>query len=353
MTRGVELIEKLALAFGPSGCEEAVAALIRDELADTAAILESDRLGNLVAHLPGPVGAPRILLSAHMDEVGFLITDIEEDGTLRFANLGGIDRRVLCGRFVSVGDEKKQVSGVIAGKSLHLQESDERERVPEGKDLYIDIGTNSREESERLVARGDFGTFSTPFVRFGKDDGYIKCKALDDRVGCALLIEVIRALEGQQLPLDLYFAFTVREELGISGALPTANRIAPDAAIVLETTAIADVADVAPARRVAKVGEGGVLSLLDRSTIYDRALVDFALDTAKAHGIPVQVKRYVSGGNDAGHIHKSGVGVRCLAFSAATRYLHAPLSVASMADFEAMRALVLAMLRDWKEGNTP
>ncbi|MBQ3483547.1 MAG: M28 family peptidase [Clostridia bacterium] len=352
MTCGVELIKKLALAFGPSGCEEAVAALIRDELADTAAILESDRMGNLVAHLPGTVGAPRILLSAHMDEVGFLITDIEEDGTLRFANLGGIDRRVLCGRFVTVGDETKQVSGVIAGKSLHLQESDERDRVPEGKDLYIDIGTDSRAESERLLARGDFGTFSTPFVCFGKDGDSIKCKALDDRMGCAALIEVIRALEGKQLPLDLYFAFTVREELGISGALPTANRIAPDVAIVLETTAIADVADVAPARRVAEVGDGGVLSLIDRSTIYDRALVDFALATGKAHNIPVQVKRYVSGGNDAGHIQRSGVGVRCLALSAATRYLHAPISVASLTDYAAIRDLVLAMLEDWKEGET-
>ena len=176
-------------------------------------------------------------------------------------------------------------------------------------------------------------------------------KALDDRMGCAVLIEVLRALDGKDLPLDLWFAFTVREEIGKSGALVSASRIAPDCAIILETTAIADVANVDPACRVASVGEGGVLSLLDRSTIYDRSLVDFALETGKKRGIPVQVKRYVSGGNDAAHIQRSGVGVRCLALSAPTRYLHAPVSVASIKDYESMVALVSAMLCDWKEGN--
>ena len=349
MKQGIELIKKMALCFGPTSCEGEVEQAIRSELEGLDVELFTDRMGNLTAHLQGPAGAPRVMLSAHMDEVGFMITDIEDDGSIRFDRLGGYDHAVLAGRFVWLGDEHKRIPGVIAAKGIHQMTAKERKKLPDFDDLYIDIGTSSREETEKLLQRGDFAAFDTPFATFGKDGAYIRCKALDDRMGCAILIEVLRAVIGKGLPLDLWFCFTVREEIGRSGAKVTANRIAPDAAIILETTAIADVADVDPARRVAEVGKGGVLSLLDRSTIYDRGLIDFALDTGKKHGIPVQVKRYVSGGNDAAHIQRAGVGVRCLALSAATRYLHAPVSVAAIKDYESMIALLCAMLGDWKE----
>lgn len=349
MKQGIELIERLARCFGPTSCEGEVATAIREELVGLPVVLHEDRMGNLVAHLQGPSDAPRMMLSAHMDEVGFMITEIDEDGFLRFDTLGGIDTRVLCGRSVMLGDESKRVPGVIAAKGIHLQDADERKKMPSVGDMYIDIGARDREDAERMVALGDFGVFDTPFLRFGKDGSYIRCKALDDRMGCALLIEILRAVADKQLPLDLYFCFTVREEIGKSGALVTANRISPDVAIVLETTAIADLPSVKAAKRVAKVGEGGVLSLADRSTIYDKELIAFALETAKAHGIPVQIKQYVSGGNDAAHIQRSGRGTRCLALSAATRYLHAPVSVAAVRDFETMRDLVIAMLNDWKK----
>lgn len=351
MKKGIELIKKLALCFGPSSCEGEVEAAIREELQGSRAALFTDRMGNLTAHLAGPEGAPRIMLSAHMDEVGFMITEIEEDGYLRVGKLGGYDAAVLTGRSLWLGDEAKRVPGVIAAKGIHQMDAKERKKLPEMEDLYIDIGTKSREETEKLLQRGDFAAFDTPFATFGKDDAYMRCKALDDRLGCAVLIEVLRAVEHAALPLDLWFCFTVREEIGRSGAKVTANRIDPHVAIVLETTAIADVADVEPARRVAEVGKGGVLSLLDRSTIYDRDLIAFALETGKKHDVPVQVKRYVSGGNDAGHIQRTGDGVRCLALSAPTRYLHAPVSVASIKDYESMIALLIAMLGDWKEEN--
>ena len=348
MRSGVELLEKLALCFGPTSCEGEVVDAIRAELPEGVEVA-TDRMGNLTVHVGGPQGAPRVMLCAHTDEVGFMITHIEKEGYLRFDTLGGIVPAVLCGRSVLLGDEKKRVRGTIGAKGIHQQTAKERRAFPKDSELYIDIGTRSREETEALLEIGDFGTFDTPFARFGKDGAYVKCKALDDRLGCAVLIEVLRAVVDKRLPLDLWFCFTVREEIGRSGAKVTANRIAPDAAIVLETTAIADLPDVDPARRVAEVGKGGVLSLADRGTIYDRALVDFALATGKKHNVPVQVKRYVSGGNDAAHIQRSGIGVRCLALSAATRYLHAPVSVASIQDFESMIALVIAMLGDWKE----
>jgi len=346
---GVELIEKLALCFGPCACEGEVEQAIREELAQSRATLSTDRMGNLTAHLAGPEGAPRIMLSAHMDEVGFMITYIEKEGFLRFDTVGGIDRAVISGRAVLLGDETKRIPGVIAAKGIHQQTAKERKALPELSDLYIDIGTKSREETEKVLERGDFGVFDTRFARFGKEGAYIKCKALDDRLGCAVLIEVLRAVEEKALPLDLWFCFTVREEIGKSGAGVTANRLQPDFGIIVETTAIADVADVEPARRVATVGEGGVLSLLDRSTVYDRALIDFALETGAKYAVPVQVKRYVSGGNDAAHVQRSGAGVRCMALSAATRYLHAPVSVAAVRDYENMIGLLTHMLTDWKE----
>lgn len=350
MREGIELIGRLCEAFGPTSCEEEVARLIKEELSDTKGELISDRMGNLMLHFKGPEGAPRVMLSAHMDEVGFMITEIDEDGFLRFDNLGGIDTRVLCGRFVKIGDEQKRVSGVIAAKGIHLQDREERARVPRADELYIDIGAKDREDAKTRVSLGDFGVFDTTFATFGKDDGFMRGKALDDRLGCALLVELARKVETLSLPLDLWLCFTVREEIGKSGALVSANRIRPDIAIVLETTAIADLPDVGEEKQVAFVGKGGVLSLADRSTIYDRELVDFALATAKKHEIPVQIKRYVSGGNDAAHIQRSTGGVRCLALSAATRYLHAPVSVAAVRDYEAMRSLVLCMLSDMEKG---
>ncbi|MBE6554930.1 MAG: M42 family metallopeptidase [Ruminococcaceae bacterium] len=353
MTSGIELIKKLARTFGPTGCEGNVEEAIREELAESRAELFTDRMGNLVAHLKGKEGAPRVMLSAHMDEVGFMVTEILDDGTLHFDTVGGIDVRVMCGRPVLMGNEHKKVPGVLTAKGIHLQDAEERKKLPKISDMYIDVGTSSREETEKLLSLGDFGTFDTDFFTFGKDDAYFACKALDDRVGCAVLIELLRALESSPVPpsLDLYFAFTVREEIGISGATVTANRIAPDIAFVLETTAMADIADVPPEKRVADIGKGGVLSLLDRSTIYDRALIDRVLSVAEREKIPVQVKRYVSGGNDAGNIQRTGSGVRCLALSAPTRYLHAPISVGACADVTAMIALLGAVLGELgKEG---
>ena len=201
---------------------------------------------------------------------------------------------------------------------------------------------------KNVALAGDFGTFDTPFCRFGKDGAYVKCKALDDRLGCAILIEMLRALEDKHLPLDLWFCFTVREEVGLSGAQTVAQVIKPDYAVVLETTAIADIDGVAPALRVAEVGKGGVVSVMDRATVYNHKLVSYVLELAELKGIKAQVKRYVSGGNDAGHIHKSGEGVKTVAISVPTRYLHSPACVASLDDLDSIIELVKALIETWK-----
>ncbi len=352
--KDLELLERLCSLFGPSGCEENVADFIKEQIEDCADSLYTDRLGNLIARIgSGCEDRGRLMISAHMDEVGFMVNEISDDGYLKFDTLGGIESSVLCGKRVTVGDETNKIKGVIASKAIHHKPREERLNATPISSMYIDIGLSSKDEVLKYLDVGAYGTFDSEFIRFGKNGRKIKAKALDDRLGCAIMIETMRSLytERESLPLDVYFCFTVREEIGISGAQVAAQTICPDFAIVLETTAIADIAGVPDSSRVAIQGEGGVISLMDRSTIYDREFIDFALSAAEKNGIKAQIKKYVSGGNDASHIHKSGVGVRTLALSAPTRYLHSPACVVDTSDYYSILSLVGAMLREWKFSN--
>lgn len=350
----IELLRRLCLAFGPSGCEDAVRERITEEIRDCCDELYTDRLGNLIARISPKAPTektPRLMLSAHMDEVGFMVTAITEEGYLKFDTVGSIDPGVLCGKNVTVGDETDRKSGLIASKAIHHKSREERLDITKITSMLIDIGAKDREDASQYCSIGSYGTFDSEFYCFGSGEELIKSKALDDRLGCAVLIRVMRAIyeeKPQSMP-HLYFCFTVREEVGISGAQVAAQVIQPDYAVVLETTAVADLAEVAPASQVAHLGEGGAISLMDRSTIYDRAFVDAALGLARAHDIPVQIKQFVSGGNDAAHIHKSGVGVRTLALSAPCRYLHSPACVAHRKDYDAMYRLLEQIIRSWHQ----
>ena len=349
---GVELIRALSLEFGPSGCEDRVRDMIRpraEAIADRVAV---DRMGDLIAVMSfGDKSASdrkKIMISAHMDEVGFMIADIRDDGMLTFGCVGGIDPSVLAGRKVFVGNENGFVSGVICSKAIHHKSPEERETPTKARKMYIDIGAESREEAEKKVVIGDFGTFDSEFYAFGKGGRTLKSKALDDRMGCAAMLEMMDSLraDAPEENIDVYFCFTVREEIGHSGAGCVANLIRPDYAIVLETTAIGDLPETEACRRVADVGKGGVISIADRSTIYGRDFVDLAFELAQTNGVAAQLKRYVSGGNDAGHIHKSTEGVKVLAISVPTRYLHSPSCVASMDDYESVRDLAQLIIRN-------
>lgn len=340
---GIELIEKLCSIFGPSGCEYAVSDFIATQCEDVCDEMKTDRLGNLIAKIScGKDEATKLMISAHMDEVGFMVNEITEDGYLKFDTVGGIDDRIISGKRVLIGDEKSQIKGVISSLAIHHKKREDRLNITPIKSMFVDIGTTSKEEALKYADIGTYATFDSEFYSFGTDNNKLKGKALDDRLGCALMIEAMRELYQKKYSLscDIYFCFTVREEIGISGAKVAAQTIAPDFAIVLETTAVADIANVADRSKVAIQGEGGAISLMDRSTIYDKDFIDSTLELAKEKSIPVQVKKYVSGGNDAAHIHKSGVGVRTLALSAPTRYLHSPACVSDIRDYRAMTALV-------------
>ena len=351
---GIELIRKLSTAFGPSGCEDEVRELILEQIQGDCNSYRIDKAGNLIACVCGRgpdynAEAPRrILLSAHMDEVGLMVTEITEEGYLKFGTVGGIDPRVLCGRHVIVGDKRK-LHGVIASKAIHLQTPEERTKATPVKSMYIDIGAKTREEALKHVSVGDCAVFDSEFVIFGKDGCSMKGKALDDRAGCAMLIETMRDLYRNpcNLPFDVYFAFTTCEEVGISGANVAAFGVKPDTAIILEATGVNDLPG-AGRNFVSKQGEGGTLSLCDRGTVYDMGFINYARRTAEAKGLKCQLKQAFTGGTDAAHIQRALTGVRVLGLSLPTRYIHSASCVARLADYEQTRDLVIAMLRDWK-----
>lgn len=348
---GKELIVYLSNLFGPTGCEDRVSAAIKpilDKYCDKTVL---DRMGNLIGKisLGSAEKRKKIMLSAHLDEVGFMIDEISERGMLGFDTVGGIDPSVLAGKSVLVGNEKNLIKGVICSKAIHHKSKSERNEATDIDNLYIDIGVSSKEDAEKLISIGDFGTFSptdNDSVFFGKDGNTLKCKALDDRMGCSALIEIMKrvATEKPNIDADVYFCFTVREETGYSGAEVAANKISPDYALVFESTAIGDIPSAPQNKRVAEVSNGAVISIADRSTIYDKELIDLAFALAKRDNIPLQVKKYLSGGNDAGHIHKSGVGVRTLAISVPTRYLHSSTCVAHFDDYLSAKNIGYAIL---------
>lgn len=344
---GIDLLKDLCLAFGPSGYENEVADLIKENIEGCCDELIPDRMGGVIALIRGNgKSRERLMLSSHMDEVGFMIREICDDGLLRFSSMMGSDTRIMASRRVTVGYGERRARGVISLKPVHTVDRADRGKAATLDELYIDIGASSREEAEKYVKVGDYGTFESDFVIFGEGGRLIKSKALDDRLGCAVMIELMREIYSRngRLPFDIYFAFTCREELGISGARCAAHKIRPHKALIFEATAVADIHGVPEISQVAKRGEGGAVSIMDRSTIYDREMVDLLLSVAKERDIPCQIKKYVSGGNDAGHIHKAAEGTKCAVISAPCGYIHTAADVIAADDYRSIYSLAIAAI---------
>lgn len=328
----LSLIKELCAQNGVSSFEEGVRAYLKEKAAFFATELRVDALGNLIVFKKGKKSTGnKLMLCAHMDEVGLIIQHITEDGYLKFLCVGGIDRRVLIGKSVFLGNCR--IPGVIGLKAYHLVSREEEKKIPKLEDLYIDIGAKSREEAEQLVSIGDFAAFSDECVEFG--NGFLKAKAIDDRVGCAILLKLME----QDLPMDCTFVFTVQEEVGTRGAFGAAFSVTPEIALIFEGTTAADSPSQPDHKKVCWPGKGPVLSLMDGGTIYDRTLFELLRTQAETHKIPWQVKHYLSGGTDAKAIQRTKAGVRVAGISAAVRYLHSPSSVAAIADFTHMLAL--------------
>jgi len=335
----VKELESLCALAGISGREKSVREYIISEIAGFAEY-SVDALGNLLVLKKGAEKPKnKVMLAAHMDEVGLIVTYITDEGYLKFTPVGGVDSRVIIGRTIFAGDNN--TPGVIGIKPVHMVKEDEKANIPETDCLYIDIGADNREEAAKYVRPGDVGYFDSDLVRFG--EGLIKARALDDRAGCATLIEIIKS----DLPYDMHFAFTVQEEVGLRGAKAAAFSIAPDYAIVVETTTAADIAGVPKEKQVCRLGSGAVISFMDKSTVYSRELYDLAFSLAEKNNIKVQPKTVVAGGNDAGAIHTSRGGVQTLTVSLPCRYLHSPSCVICEADIAEVVKIVKVLAEEF------
>jgi endoglucanase len=332
------LLQRLSEAHGVSGREDEVRSIIIPEIRDRVDGCRTDGVGNLIARKTGTGASPlRVLLAAHMDEVGLMITLVEDSGLLRFAKVGGIDDRVLPARTVLIGPTR--VPGVIAMKPVHLTDAAERNKVVESKQLGIDIGASSKAEAEKLVQRGDTAVFASSFRSLageGSSWRTVQGKAFDDRAGCALLVELLK----ERFPFELSAAFTVQEEVGLRGAKVAAYAEDPAAAVVLECTGANEVPtslDVNPSTRV---GGGPAITIRDTSFIADPRLVELFGSTARRAGIAHQYKQPNIGGTDAGAIQRARAGVPSITISVPARYIHSPAAIMDLRDFDAALALL-------------
>ncbi|WP_352417882.1 M42 family metallopeptidase [Proteiniborus sp.] len=336
------LLKKLTEACGVSGNEKEVRDIIINEIKNYVDDIQVDRIGNIIVYKKGEIDTPRIMIAAHMDEVGLMITKIEDSGLLRFTNVGGIDQRVLVSKPVLVGNKK--LKGVIGAKPFHLQKRTEWKKALDYKELYIDIGVNNKDEAEKLVKVGDYVSFLSNYVEFGND--LIKSKALDDRVGCKILIDLLKTSR----KLSIYGVFTVMEEIGLVGAGPAAYRIEPDIGIILEGTTCSDVPEIEGHLQATELGKGPAISVMDRTTVFNKGLRNYIINIAKENNIPYQLRRTTFGGNDSGKIHLTRHGAITATISVPCRYIHSPISVMSKNDFYNAKILLNLFIEKLEKG---
>jgi endoglucanase len=322
------MLKEMSELMGVSGDESRVREYLRDKIAKHVAEIAEDAYGNLIVR-KGKPGKPRILLAAHMDEVGFMITGIEKNGLLKFHAIGMIPG-VLMAKRVLIG--KERVPGVIGHKPIHLTKEEEMEKIPETKDLFVDIGVSSKDEASKLVRVGDYACFDT---QFSENGDFIEGKAFDDRIGCFILLQLIMKTD-----LPLYYAFTVQEEVGLRGARIAAYRVNPDVALAVDTTASGEWPTEKDVAQYPVIGKGPIITIADRSAICDEKVVGLIRRTAEEMDIPYQMKKPMIGGTDAGAMHLIRAGVRAAVVSVAARYIHSPLAVASKKDIRSAIKLI-------------
>ena len=332
-------LKQLCEIHAPSGDEGRLRKILLEEgkrlCGDGNAYI--DRSGNVICTRKGTQpGKPHVCVSAHMDEVGFIIEAATEEGLLRFHPIGGIDPRVVVSKRVLVG--KELLHGVIGAMAIHLQSAADRSRVLSFDDLYIDIGAKDKDEAITKCPIGTYAYFDTPYQPFG--DGFVCAKALDDRVGCYNILELMR----ETYPGDVTFVFAAQEEVGCRGSNGAAYGVRPDIVLNLEGTAANDLGNVDEQFKVCCPTQGVAISFMDNSSIGQRKLFKEVVRLAEQENIPHQIKRGITGGNDAGAYQRAAAGCQTCVLSVPCRYIHSGASVAYLEDIQSQYALVHAFL---------
>jgi putative aminopeptidase FrvX len=344
MDATLTMLKELTDAPGVSGFEAPVRQVMRRYLEPLSTII-TDNLGSIAGHKVGQADGPKVMLAGHLDEIGFMVTRITDDGYLKFQTLGGWWEQVMLAQRVEVYTRNGPVIGVIGSKPPHILSPEERKRVYERREMYIDIGASSREEAESFGIRP--GDPVVPHSEFAlmKNPKLMMAKAWDNRFGCALAIEVLRQLQDQAHPNQVYAVGNVQEEVGLRGAVTTTNLIQPDIGFALDTGIAGDTPGVGPDDAASKLGKGPVVLLYDGSMIPHVGLRDLVIDTAESNDIPFQFDKIAGGGTDAGKIHLFGAGVPSLVIGVPVRYIHTHTAIMHRDDFENAAKLLVAVIK--------
>ncbi len=335
---GMELLKKLSEVGGVPGREERVRELLKSELEGVVDSLQTDAMGNLIAHKKGE--GKRVMLSAHMDEIGFYVKFVDDKGFVRVQNVGGFDTRNLFARPVTVQTRSGDLVGVMnpATKPIHISTAEERKKIPQMNEFAVDLGMDADAVKER-VRVGDPVTLIQEFRDLGE---VVTGKALDDRVSCWILVEVLKRLERPSY--DIYAVFSVQEEVGLRGATTGAFGVEPDIGVALDTTLAVDTPGTSDDQRVTKLGAGTALKVMDSASISTRWLLDEFVEIAEHNSVPYQFEILPLGGTDAGAIQKSRSGVATLTVSTPSRYVHTVTEMVAKSDVNAAIELLTHFL---------
>jgi len=336
-----DTLEKLSNACGVAGREEEVRSLMKNFLKPHMDEVKEDKLGNVIGIRKGKKGASKVMLAAHMDEIGLLVKTISKEGFVQFAKIGGIDDRILLTQKVIIHTEKGPLHGIIGSKPPHIQKEEERKKVITYDELFVDIGAESQEEAKRMgVKIGDPVGFDVKFAKVGKNA--VIGKAFDDRVGCAVMAEATKRLEKTEC--TVYAVGTVQEEVGLRGATTAAFGIYPDVGIALDVTIAGDVLGVKEFEAPIKLRKGPSLTIADYGLIAHPKVLRLLIDAAEENRIPYQLETGLPGATDASSISLTKEGVPSGVISIPTRYIHSPACLLSLEDAEnAVRLTVAAV----------
>ncbi|NJN15497.1 MAG: M42 family metallopeptidase [Oscillochloris sp.] len=344
MDETLQMLKDLAEAPGVPGQETAVRKVMRRYLEPHGTII-TDNLGSVIGRKVGVEGGPKIMVAGHLDEIGFMVTRITDEGYLKFQTLGGWWEQVMLAHRVEVITRDGPIVGVIGSKPPHILSPDERHKVVDKNAMFIDIGAESRAEAESWGVRpGDAVVPVGPFGQMRNPD-LLMAKAWDNRFGCALAIEAVRRLEAGSHPNEVYAVGTVQEEVGLRGAVTTTNIIQPDIGIALDTGIAGDMPGVGPDEAAGKLGGGPVILLYDGSMIPHTGLRNLLIETAEAENLPLQFDKMPGGGTDAGRMHIFGAGVPSIVLGIPVRYIHTNTAIMHRRDFEQSVQLLTAVIR--------
>ena len=338
----VETLEKLSNVYGVTGREEEVASLLKKLLKPYVDEVKEDKLGNVIGIRKGKRNAPKVMLAAHMDEIGLFVKTITKEGFLHFTKIGGIDDRILLAQKVLVFTEKGPLHGIIGSKPPHIQKEEERKKVISYDELFIDVGASSQEEAKKMgVKVGDTVCFDVKFAKIREN--IVIGKAFDDRIGCVIMIEALKRLKKTEC--TIYAVGTVQEEVGLRGAGTSAFGLYPDFGIALDVTVSGDTPEVKETDAPIKMGKGPSLTIADAGMIVPPKVLRLMVDAAEENKIPYQLETGLPGSTDAARILLTRDGVPSGAISIPTRYIHSPTSLLNLEDVENAVKLLIAVLQ--------